>query len=120
MAPEDIKALRGALSCTARELAGALGIEQEAVLAWERGDLFPTKRFVGLMEELRRKGPTAIPRSKNKKKRDAQGSPVELLADPEVWRLLRKLLAHPELRAAALKLAEAYADPAGSPPQDQA
>jgi transcriptional regulator with XRE-family HTH domain len=111
MAPEDIKALRDALGCTARELAGALGLEQETVLAWERGELFPTKRFVGLMEELRRKGPASVPRIKSKKK-SAQGSPVELLADPEVWRLLRKVLAHPELRAAALQLADSYADPA--------
>jgi len=108
MAPEDIKALRQELSCTARELAAALGLEQDAVLAWERGDLFPTKRLVGKMEELRKKGPSAIPR----KKKGAAVSPQQLLADPALWRLVRKILAHPDLRAAALKLAEPYADPA--------
>lgn len=112
MLPDEIKKLRDELSCTARELAAALDIDQETVLAWERGDLFPTKRLVGLMADLRRRGPTAIPR---KKKRGAAGSPVEALADPELWRLVRKLLVHPDLRAAALKLAEPYADPADTP-----
>lgn len=109
MSPEDIKALRKELSCTARELASALGIEQESVLAWERGDLFPTKRFVVKMEELRRAGPAAVPR---KKKGPSAISPVHALANPDVWRLVRKLLAHPELRNAAMKLAESYDDPA--------
>src|SRR5262250_1684837 len=45
MSPEDIKALRQELGCTARELATALGIEQETVLSWERAELFPTKRY---------------------------------------------------------------------------
>ncbi|AUX21356.1 transcriptional regulator [Sorangium cellulosum] len=112
MTPEDIKELRQELGCTARELAGALGIEQETVLAWEHGDLFPTKRFVGMMAELRRKGPEAIPR---KKKRATARSPLQLLADPELWRLFRKLLAHPELRSAALKLAETYPEPTDAP-----
>jgi DNA-binding transcriptional regulator YiaG len=108
MAPEDIKALREELSCTARELAAALGLEQDEVLSWERGDLFPTKRLVGKMEELRKRGPAAIPR----KKKSALASPHALLADPTLWQLLRKLIAHPELRAAVVKLAEPYADPA--------
>ena len=34
------------------------------------------------------------------------------LADPDLWRLLRKLIAHQELRTAVAKLAEAYDDPA--------
>lgn len=113
MAPEDIKKLREGLSCTARELAGALGIDQETVLAWERGDLFPTKRFVGMMEELGRKGPAAIPR---KKKKSAAAPPLHVLADPDLWRLFRKLLVHPELRTAVLKQAETYTDPAEEPP----
>lgn len=109
MAPEDIKALRQELGCTARELSAALGIEQEAVLAWERGDLFPTKRLVSKMEELRKLGPAAVPRQR---KKAAGASPMQALANPELWKLLRKLAAHSELRAAALKLAEAYSDPA--------
>ena len=108
MAPEDIKALRQELSCSARELAAALGLEQDVVLEWERGELFPTKRLVGKMEELRKQGPAAIPR----KKKSAPSSPHAMLADPTIWRLLRKLIAHPELRAAVVKLAEPYNDPA--------
>ncbi len=107
MSPEEIKALRQELGCTARELAAALGDEQETVLAWERGDLFPTKRHVGMMEELRRKGPSAIP----KRKRGAPATPVQALADPELWRLVRKLVTHPPLYAAALKLAADFDDP---------
>jgi transcriptional regulator with XRE-family HTH domain len=106
--PEQIKALRQELSCTARELAGALDLEQDVVLAWEKGELFPTKRYVDLMEELRQKGPSAIPR----KKRGAPQTPLHALADPELWKLLRKLIAHPALRASVAKLADAYDDPA--------
>jgi transcriptional regulator with XRE-family HTH domain len=113
MSPEDIKALRKELSCTARELATALGIEQETVLAWERGDLFPTKRYVSEMEGLRRAGPTAIPRQK---KGARAASPMQLLASPDIWKLIRKLLVHPELRTAAMKLAEAYDDPGEDSP----
>jgi transcriptional regulator with XRE-family HTH domain len=113
MSPEDVKALRQELGCTARDLAAALGLEQETVLAWERGDLFPTKRLVGKMEELRQKGPSAIP--KQRRKGPAPTSPFHALADAELWRLLRKLIAHPELRSAVQKLAEPYADPAAEP-----
>jgi DNA-binding transcriptional regulator YiaG len=112
MAPEDIKKLREELRCTARELGGALGLDQETVFAWERGDLFPTKRFVGMMEELRHKGPDAIPRKKKK----SAPAPLHLLADPDLWRIFRKVLVHQELRTAVLKLAEAYTDPAEEPP----
>src|SRR3954471_11190835 len=108
MKGDAIKSLRKDLGCTARELAGALGLEQETVLAWERGDLFPTKQFVDRMEAIREAGPSAVPR----RKRGAPVSPLHALADPELWRLLRKLIAHPALRDAASKLAEAYADPA--------
>ncbi|HVY45423.1 MAG TPA: helix-turn-helix domain-containing protein [Minicystis sp.] len=108
MTPDDIKALRAELGCTAKELAAALGLEQAEVLAWERGDLFPTKRLVTKMQELREKGPGAIP----KRRRGAPASPAKALADPELWRLVRKLSFHPELFAAARKLAEGYDDPA--------
>jgi transcriptional regulator with XRE-family HTH domain len=108
MTPAEIKALRQELRCTARELGDALGLDQETVLAWEREDQFPTKRYVDRMAELRKAGPTAIPR----RKRRGAVTPMQALADPELWRLLRKLLAHAELRDAALKLAAGYDDPA--------
>jgi transcriptional regulator with XRE-family HTH domain len=106
--PDDIKALRKDLSCTAKELAQALGIEQATVLAWERGDLFPTKAFVDRMSELKTKGPAAIPR----KAKGANVDPMKVLADPTLWELVRKILAHKRLRDEVSKLATTYADPA--------
>jgi transcriptional regulator with XRE-family HTH domain len=104
--PDEIKALRKELSCTAKELAAALGIEQATVLAWEKAELFPTRAFVEQMNALRAKGPSAIP------KRAKGGDPVKALADPLVWELLRKIAAHKKLRDDVAKLAEKYPDPA--------
>lgn len=106
MTPDEIKALRRDLACTAKELAQALGLEQATVLAWEKGDLFPTKAYVDKMSALRARGPGAIP----KKAKGAE--PMKVLADPALWELLRKLAAHKKLRDEAMKLAQAYPDPA--------
>jgi transcriptional regulator with XRE-family HTH domain len=104
--PDDIKALRKDLSCTAKELAAALGLEQSTVLAWEKGDLFPTKAFVDKMAQLRAKGPAAIPKK-------AKGAdPMKVLADPQLWELVRKLAANKKLRDEVVKLAASYPDPA--------
>jgi transcriptional regulator with XRE-family HTH domain len=104
--PDDIKALRKELACTAKELAAALGTEQKTVLAWENAELFPTKAYVDRMNVLRAKGAAAIPRK-------AKGSdPVKALGDPQVWELLRKIAAHKKLRDEVAKLAEKYPDPA--------
>jgi transcriptional regulator with XRE-family HTH domain len=108
VSPDEIKALRKELSCTAKELAVALGIDQPTVLAWEKAELFPTKAFIDRMAELRSKGPSAIPR----KGRAAAGDPVKSLADPRVWELLRKIAAHKKLRDEVAKLADQYPDPA--------
>jgi transcriptional regulator with XRE-family HTH domain len=108
MTPEDIKALRKELACTAKELAGALGVDQATVLAWESADRFPTKAYVDKMNELRAKGPGAVPR-----KAKGQVDPVKALADPQVWEVIRKIAAHKKLRDEVLKLAEKYEDPAG-------
>lgn len=108
MTGEELKALRKDLGCTAKELAGALGIEQATVMAWEREELFPTKAFVDRMEALRAKGPGAIP----KKAKGAAPSPFKVLSDPALFELLRKLVAHKKLRDAVLELAKAYPDPA--------
>lgn len=105
MTPEEIKALRKDLACTAKELAHAIGIDQSTVLAWEKGDLFPTKWYVDKMSELRSRGPQAIPR---KARGDA---PMKVLADPALWELLRKLIAHKKLRDDVAKLASGYSDP---------
>ncbi len=98
--------LRKELSCTAKELANVLGIEQATVLAWEKGDLFPTKPFIDKMEALRAKGPGAIPKK-------AKGpEPMKTLTDPAFWTLVRKLATHKKLRDEATKLAAGYTDPA--------
>ena len=104
--PDEIKALRKELSCTAKELAAVLGLEQTTVLAWEKGDLFPTKAFVDKMAALRERGPAAIPKK-------AKGAdPMKVLADPALWELMRKVVAHKKLRDELTKLAAAYPDPA--------
>jgi DNA-binding XRE family transcriptional regulator len=107
MTPEDIKALRAELQCSTRELGDALEIDQKTVLAWEAGSLFPTKKNVDRMQALRAKGPSAVPRR-------AKGAapPMQVLADPTTWQLLRKLLAHKKLRDEVQKLAASYPDPA--------
>ena len=106
--PEEIQSLRKELSCTARELAAALRLEQAAVLSSERAETFPTKADIKAMESLRQKGPDAIVRTK---KRGAASTPMTLLRDPAFWALTRKLLTHAPLRAAVMKLAEEYPDP---------
>jgi transcriptional regulator with XRE-family HTH domain len=105
--PDEIKALRKELGCTAKELAGALDVDQATVLAWEKAELFPTKAYVEGMNVLRAKGPGSIPR------RSKGGDPVKSLADPLVWELLRKIAAHKKLRDEVAKLAAKYPDPAG-------
>jgi hypothetical protein len=107
--PEDIKRLRKTLNSTAKELAAALKVDQKDVLAWEAGELFPTKRHVIQMQALEKQGPSAIPRApRGKVKRTG----VQRLDDPKLWELFRKLLEHPALLEQALKLAESYSDPA--------
>jgi DNA-binding transcriptional regulator YiaG len=104
--PDEIKAVRKDLACTAKELAQALGVEQTVVLAWEKGDLFPTKAYVDKMLALRQKGPSAIPKK-------AKGAdPMKVLADPAMWELVRKIAAHKKLRDEVAKLAAGYPDPA--------
>jgi transcriptional regulator with XRE-family HTH domain len=107
VSPEELKALRKELSCTAKELAAALELEQGTVLGWERGELFPTKQYVDAMEALRARGAGAIPR----KDRGKNPEPLKVLADPEVWGVVRKILAHKKLRDEVVKLAAEYSDP---------
>jgi transcriptional regulator with XRE-family HTH domain len=104
--PDALKALRKDLGCTAKELAAALDLDQATVLAWERGELFPTKRYVDAMEALAARGPGAVP------KKAKSPEPMKVLADPAIWELVRKLVAHKKLRDDAVKLAASYPDPA--------
>jgi DNA-binding XRE family transcriptional regulator len=107
MSPDEIKAVRKDLACTAKELALALDLDQATVLAWEKGDLFPTKQYIDKMLALRARGPGSIPR-----KAKGQTSPMQTMTDPQAWTLFRKLLAHKRLRDEVTKLAEKYPDPA--------
>jgi transcriptional regulator with XRE-family HTH domain len=109
MLAEEIKALRQELSCSTRELAVAVGVEQATVLAWEKGESFPTKKHAERLAAVRAQGKSAIVRIS---RRGAPATPMAALADPELWTLLRKLIAHPELRKAADQLAATYDDPA--------
>jgi len=108
--PEDICALRKSLRCTMQELADALGVEPRVVMAWEDAEMFPTRGHVERMQGLLAEGPGAVPRKGRRRAADA-ATPMQLLADPELWRLVRKLLQHPELRKRALEIAAAYDDP---------
>ena len=112
MSPEELKQLRKELSCTAKELAMTLGIEPKEIAAWEAGELFPTKRYVGELEALRKKGPTAIVRQPKGKAAAAAKVGMARLADAKLWELVRKLAEHPTLFEQVAKLADAYADPA--------
>lgn len=113
MSPEEIQQLRKNLKCSAHELGRALGVDANTVLAWEGGELFPTKRSVELMRELEGKGPDAIPRAPKGRVRVKKG--VERLDDPKLWEVVRKLLEHPVLFDQVAKLADAYDDPAKPP-----
>jgi transcriptional regulator with XRE-family HTH domain len=104
--PDELRAARRELGCTAKELALAIGLPQATLLAWESGELFPTKQFIDKIEALRRKGPGAIP------KKSKGQDPVKNLSDPQLWELFRKLLAHKKLRDEVVKLAAGYTDPA--------
>lgn len=106
MTPEDIKLLRKELGCTARDLATTLGIEQKEVLAWEAGELFPTKRFVDRMEALRAQGPAAVLKSV----RGKAATPTDRISDPAFWLVVKKLLLHPPLYEQVSKLAEKYGE----------
>lgn len=109
MKPDEIKSLRRELRCTPHELADALGVDYKTIMAWEQDELFPTKRHIKLMQELLASGPGSVPRSRRGSKKNQ--TPMEALSDPETWRIVRKLIAHPALREQVRKLADAYDDP---------
>jgi len=100
---DDIKALRKELGLTQRDLAEALGLEVSLVREWETAEQFATKANCEAMEKLR----TNPPPKKSKKAK----TPMQSLADPALWALIRKLIAHPQLRAQCEKLAAEHKDP---------
>ncbi|MGC4092122.1 MAG: XRE family transcriptional regulator [Polyangiaceae bacterium] len=110
MLPDEIQKLRKELSCTVKELSATLGVEAKEISAWEAGELFPTKRLVDAMKALRDKGKDAVVRAPRGKAAAKTGQ--QRLADPALWKLVRKLVEHPALFDEALKLSEKYTDPA--------
>lgn len=110
MHADELRALRKELGCTAKELDEALGVDGGTVAAWERGDAFPTKRWIEALEALRAQGPGAV-RKKPRRTAGSVQSPMQVLAEPELWTLVRKLAAHAELRRAVTELAARYDDP---------
>jgi len=113
VSPDELKQLRKELSCTAKELATTLGVDPKEIAAWEAGDLFPTKRYVGELEALRKKGPSAILKQPRGKAAAARIG-LARLADAKFWELARKLAEHPALFDQVVKLAEQYSDPVES------
>lgn len=103
MSPDDIKALRKALTITQRELAEVLEVEVDLVRRWERDEAFPTKAHCTAMEKLRANPPV--------KAKTKALSPMQLLGDREFMTLVRKLMAHPALRAEVTRAAAGYTDP---------
>lgn len=103
MTPDDIRALRKDLNLTQRQLAEALKLDVAVVRAWEAEEEFPTKALCEAMAKLRASPPPRIPKN--------NPTPFQLLADPKFFLLLRKLVAHPRLRAETEKLASEYPDP---------
>jgi transcriptional regulator with XRE-family HTH domain len=101
--PDDIKALRKSTGLTQKELAEALELDVSVVRDWEKGERFPTKANCDAMAQIEANPP---PRKKGRAK-----EPLELLADPVFFTLVRKLLAHATLRAEVETLAAKFPDP---------
>lgn len=111
LTPGQIKQLRADLRCTARDLATTLDVPLAEIQSWESGERFPTKQWVDRMDALRDRGPDGVIRKARRATR-AQPSAMEQLDNPELWLLLRKLIAHPSLFAETVKLSAKYDDPA--------
>lgn len=95
------------------ELARALRVPVDEVVAWESGERFPTKRSVERMRGLLTGHRTPDGESSASSGSPEAGAAIwAALADPKLWTLIRKLAASPELRDRVLQLAAAYPDPA--------
>ena len=138
MTGAEIKSLLDELGISTRQLAAKLDVPAPVVLAWQKEELFPTKRHVEAMRALRARitadlapTPPELPSSTNTATptntatttnaatttntattANAATTTFEALADPTFWRLVRKLLAVPALRREAEEAAAKYQDPA--------
>ena len=102
MRPEEIRALREELDCSVGELARAVGVETRTVLAWEAGDLFPTKRHVDKLQAARKAGRGALGAGKAHPRRAG----AEMLEDPRLWAIVSRLVKDPTFFAEVEKLAK--------------
>ena len=105
MSPDEVRQARRRLRLTARALGEVLGVDGKTVMAWERGDAFPTKRYCDAIARTEREATAKQP-----KEREPAPSSASLAAlqQPRLWALVAKLCAHPELLDAAEELAEDY------------
>ena len=76
------------------------------------GELFPTRAHVKRMQSIQQAGPDAVVRQKRGKHK---APPMQRLAEPAFWGVIRKLLEHPALFDQVAKLAADYADPVALP-----
>lgn len=116
MLPEEVTRLRERLGLSISGLARAIRVPVQEVAAWESGDRFPTRRAVEALRRLDEGGQGAKGGSERRNATvGAEKAPPPRWSswkDPELWMLLRKLAAWPDLRRRVLKLAEEYPDPA--------
>ena len=108
MTGAEIKALLANLGISTRQLAAKLDVPPPVVLAWQKEELYPTKRHVEAMRALENR---AAQESRPILAEGAAAVPVEL-SDPAFWKLIRKLIAYPTLRDEVEKTAASYRDPA--------
>jgi hypothetical protein len=104
MQPEDVRRIHDALACSLGDLAAAVGVDVKTLLAWESGDLFPTKRHADRLKALEKEGPSAIKRKRSAKPPEGP----ELFTDPRFWAVVRKIATNPELFSKVEKLSEPY------------
>jgi transcriptional regulator with XRE-family HTH domain len=102
MRPEEIKKLREELDCSLGELARAVGVEVKTLIAWESGDLFPTKSHVDRLRAARQGGPDAVRRSKP----PPVPSGLDALSDPRLWAIVTRLVRDAAFFAEVEKLAQ--------------
>jgi len=105
---EQIVALRKEIGCTRKQLAAELRVTPELVTDWELGRRFATRRVVRQLARLRERRQPAVAPGRSGQAGSAE--PLQALLEPELWQLLRKLLAYPELRRRASALADEYED----------
>lgn len=108
MSPEALKQLRQELGCSLGELSATLEVDVKTLLAWEAGDLFPTKKHVDRLLELKETGGSGLVR---RGRRPKPASGLDALEDPRLWAIVKKLAAHPDFLIEVEKLATRYGDP---------